>query len=229
MAARNGPGSRSHRRAQPARRCRVCSAQALGRTASVPRPSEIEVKAHTRRMSVPGGAGMDCWPLEAAPPVPCSPTRPRDQLLGTLPVRALCFRPLHRVAAWLSDQGLAVSPGISEALRGAVRSSILAHLERGGAAPLHETTCARPGVSRAGLAVDLGQQRRGLLHIDPSRSAEAAHKLFAEAVSIRSSHATEWRAVCWCGVGRVRGRPGEPDAMVRGMDRADRVDLPPQR
>ena len=35
---------------------------------------------------------------------------------------------------------------------------------------------------RAGPGCGPGQQRRGLLPIDPSRSAEAAHKLFAEAV-----------------------------------------------
>ena len=36
----------------------------------------------------------------------------RDQLLGPLPVEhCACFRPVQRVAAWMSAQGLTVSPG----------------------------------------------------------------------------------------------------------------------
>ena len=82
-------------------------------------------------------------------------------------------------------------------------------------------------------------------HIDPSRSAEAALELFAEGLldtvivcdrysaykrlaRLREGKVT--LAFCWSHYAprfyRVRGRPGETDGLVPGMDRADRGDLP---
>ena len=85
-------------------------------------------------------------------------------------------------------------------------------------------------------------------HIDPSRSAEAAHKLFAEAllytVIVCDRYSAYKRLARLLGglvtlaflLGsstarfyRVHGWPSEPDAMVPGMGRAHRVDLPAER
>ena len=85
-------------------------------------------------------------------------------------------------------------------------------------------------------------------HIDPSRSAEAALELFGEALLdtgivcdrysaykrlARLREGLVTLAFCWspstARLYRVRGRPGEPDAMVPGMGRADRGALPPER
>ena len=79
---------------------------------------EIEVKAHIRRIvRLRYRRGCDCAssPLEvAAPPVPR--LFPRTPYGTTVWARILferfaCFRPLRRVAAWLTDQGLAIAPG----------------------------------------------------------------------------------------------------------------------
>ena len=101
---------------------RVCSCCAKPYVANGERSStviEIEVKAHTRRIVRPRWRrNCDCAssPLEvSAPPVPrlFPNTSLRDQLLGTLhcSMHCACFRPLHRVGAWLCAQGLSVSPG----------------------------------------------------------------------------------------------------------------------
>ena len=79
---------------------------------------EIEVKAHTRRIVRPRWRrSCDCAssPIEvAASPAP----RLFDNTLYGISVwacflfeRYACFRPLNSVAAWLSDRGLAISPG----------------------------------------------------------------------------------------------------------------------
>ena len=81
-----------------------------------------------------------------------------------------CFRPVHRVAAWLSAQGLAVSPGtLADSLKRFVplfeplAEAILAHQNEAALRHADETILARPGTSRGRpveprLAVDLGQQ-----------------------------------------------------------------------
>ena len=79
---------------------------------------EIEVKAHTRRIVRPRWRrSCDCAssPIEvSASPAP----RLFDNTLYGISVwacflfeRYACFRPLNSVAAWLSDRGLAISPG----------------------------------------------------------------------------------------------------------------------
>ena len=104
----------------------------------------------------------------------------RDQLLGALPVRALCLLPPPapgcRVVLQPGAAGLAGDPGRQpEAVRAAVRAagrSDPCAPEQGGAAPCRRDRLARPGASRGRpvepcLAVGLGEQRRGLL---PHRS-----------------------------------------------------------
>ena len=79
---------------------------------------EIEVKTHKRVIRRPRwrqACGCASSPIEvSAPPAPR--LFPRT-LYGTsfwarfLFEHCACFRPLHRVAAWMSGQGLPVSPG----------------------------------------------------------------------------------------------------------------------
>ena len=104
--------------------------------------------------------------------------------------RYACLRPLHRVSSWLSDQGLPVSPGTLadsvhrfRPLFEPVGAAILAH--QNGASLRHaDETSWRVRALREGdgsgyawLWTSVG---RGAVyfHVDPSRSTEAAMKLF---------------------------------------------------
>ena len=104
-----------------------------------------------------------------------------------------CFRPLRRVAAWFSSQGLAVSPGTLAnsrkrfvALFGTLYEAILAHQNTAALRHADETSWrvqelrSEDCSSRAWLWTSVSSDAV-CFHIDPSRSAEAALKLFAEA------------------------------------------------
>ena len=102
---------------------------------------EIEVQAHKRVVRRPRWrrtCNCASLPMEvSAPPVP--------RLFATTPYgtsfwarflfeHCACFRPVHRVAAWMSGQGLAVSPGmLADSLKrfvplfGPLAEAILAH------------------------------------------------------------------------------------------------------
>ena len=103
-----------------------------------------------------------------------------------------CLRPLHRVAAWLGDQGLPVAPGtladsaprfmplfepLAEEIREYQNEAVMRHAD--------ETTWrvqalrAKGRSARAWLWASVGNDAV-YFHIDPSRSAEAAEKLFGE-------------------------------------------------
>ena len=157
---------------------------------------EIEVRAHRRvirRRRWRRTCDCASSPVEvSAPPAPRLFT---NTPYGTsvwsrfLFEHYACLRPLHRVAAWLSDQGLPVSPGtladsvprfvsLFEPLVEAIRA-------RQNAAPLRhadETTwrvqalrsSGRSG--RAWLWTSVSDDAT-CFHIDPSRSAEAAQTL----------------------------------------------------
>ena len=158
---------------------------------------EIEVSAYRRVIRRPRWrrtCGCASSPAEVtAPPVP--------RLFARTPCgtsvwarflfeRYACLRPLHRVCAWLSDQGLPVSPGtLADSVHcfgplfEPVGAAILAH--QNGAALRHadETNWrGRDGPGYAWLWTSVG---RGAVcfHVDPSRSAEAARKLFDGAMS----------------------------------------------
>ena len=188
----------------PPKDARVCSCCAKPYVANGERSStviEIEVKAHTRRIVRPRWRrNCDCAssPLEvSAPPVPrLFPRTPYGISFWArfLFEHCACFRPLHRVAAWLSDQGLAVSPGTLAntlkrfvALFEPVAEAILAHQNEAALRHADETTWRVQALreegrsSRAWLWTSVSNDAV-YFHIDPSRSAEAAHKLFAEAV-----------------------------------------------
>ena len=158
---------------------------------------EIAVKAHIRRIVRPRHRrGCDCAssPLEvtAPPPARLFPRTPYGVSVWAriLYERFACLRPLRRVAAWMADQGLAIAPGT-------MASSVRRFLPL--FAPLNEAILAyqnemavRHGDEtgwRIQSLSETGRSRRAWLwisvsadavyfHIDPSRSAEAAMKLF---------------------------------------------------
>ena len=107
-----------HSPPQDARVCSCCGKPYVANGELSSTVIEIEVKAHIRRIvRLRYRRGCDCAssPLEvAAPPVPR--LFPRTPYGTTVWARILferfaCFRPLRRVAAWLTDQGLAIAPG----------------------------------------------------------------------------------------------------------------------
>ena len=160
---------------------------------------EIEVQAHKRVIRRPRWRRTcECAssPMEvSAPPVP--------RLFATTPYgtsfwarflfeHCACFRPVHRVAAWMSGEGLSVSPGTLAnslkrfvALFDPLADAILAHQNEAALRHADETTWrvqelrGEDRSSRAWLWTSVSDDAV-YFHIDPSRSAEAAHKLFAE-------------------------------------------------
>ena len=254
----------------PPKEARVCSCcgkpyAAIG--ADISPLVEIDVKAHKRVIRRPRwrrACGCASSPIEvSAPPVP--------RLFRNTPYgisvwacvlfeRYACYRPLKRVAAWLSDRGLPISPGTlaDSMLRFVplfepVAGAILAHQDKAALRHADETSWrvqelrGEDRSSRAWLWTSVSSDAV-YFHIDPSRSAEAAEKLFAAALLhtvIVCDRYSAYKRLARLRGGlvtpcvllvsstarfyRVRGRPGQPDGMVPGMDRADRVDLPPER
>ena len=103
------------------------------------------------------------------------------------------YRPLRRVAAWFTSQGLAVSPGTLAnsrkrfvALFESLYEAILAHQNTAALRHADETSWRVQELrgddcsSRAWLWTSVSSDAV-CFHIDPNRSAEAALKLFAEA------------------------------------------------
>ena len=162
---------------------------------------EIEVKAHKRVIQRPRWRQTcECAssPMEvSAPPVPrLFP----GTLYGTsvwacfLFERFACLRPHNAVAAWLSDRGLAISPGtLADSLKrfvplfGPLAEAILAHQNKAALRHADETSWrvqelrGEDRSSRAWLWTSVSDDAV-CFHIDPSRSAEAALKLFADAL-----------------------------------------------
>ena len=162
---------------------------------------EIEVKAYKRVIRRPRWRRTcECAssPMEvSAPPVPRLFPR---ALYGTsfrarfLFEHCACFRPVHRVAAWMSGQGLAVSPGTLAnspkrfvPLLEPLAEAILAHQNKAALRHADETSWrvqelhGEDRSSRAWLWVSVSNDAVSF-HIDPSRSAEAAQKLFGDAL-----------------------------------------------
>ena len=160
---------------------------------------EIEVKAHKRVIRRPRWRRTcECAssPMEvSSPPVPR--LFPRT-LYGTsfwarfLFEHCACLRPLHRVAAWFSSQGLGVSPGtLADSLKRfvplfePVAKAILAHQNKAALRHADETGWRVQALrgedrsSRAWLWTSVSNDAVSF-HIDASRSAEAALELFAE-------------------------------------------------
>ena len=160
---------------------------------------EIEVKAH-RRVIRRGRWRRTCdcasSPVEVtAPPVPrlfFNTSYGVSVWSRVLYERYACLRPVHRVGAWLGDQGLPVAAGtladsvprfvplfepLGEAIRAHQNAAALRHAD--------ETTWrvqalrAQGRSARAWLWISVGNDAV-YFHIDPSRSAEAAQTLLGE-------------------------------------------------
>ena len=158
---------------------------------------EIAVKAHIRRIVRPRyRRGCDCAssPLEAIVPPPARlfPRTPYGISVWTriLYERFACFRPLRQVASWMADQGLAIAPGtMADSVRrflplfAPLAEAILAHqnamaVRHGDETGWRIQALSETGRSRrAWLWISVGKDAV-YYHIDPSRSAEAAKKLF---------------------------------------------------
>ena len=162
---------------------------------------EIEVKAHKRVIRRPRlRRTCQCAssPIEvSAPPVP----RLFDDTLYGITVwvcflyeRYARYRPLNAVAAWLSERGLAISPGtLADSVKRflplfePLAEAILAHQNRATVRHADETSWrvqefrGEERSSRAWLWTSVSSDAV-YFHIDPSRSAEAAYKLFAGTV-----------------------------------------------
>ena len=161
---------------------------------------EIEVKAYKRVINRPRfRRTCECAssPMEvSAPPVP----RLFANTLYGISVwacflfeRYACFRTLNGVAAWMSERGLAISPGTLANSRKrfvplfeTLYEAILAHQNTAALRHADETSWrvqelrGEDRSSRAWLWTSVSSDAV-FFHIDPSRSAEAALKLFAEA------------------------------------------------
>ena len=160
---------------------------------------EIEVKAHKRRIVRPRWRRTcECAssPREViAPPVP----RLFDRTPYGISVwsqylyeRYACFRPLKRVAAWMSDMGLSISPGtlgssvkpfvplfkpVAEAILDHQNMAAVRHGDETGwrVRSLRETG----GSARSWLWTSVTEDA-AFFHSDPSRSAEVAMRLFGD-------------------------------------------------
>ena len=197
---------------------------------------EIAVKAHVRRIVRPRyrrGCNCPSSPPEAIAPAPV-------RLFARTPYgisvwarilyeRFACFRPLRQVAAWMTDQGLAIAPGtLASSVRrfqplfAPLAEAILAH--QNGMAVRHgdETGWRIQALSetgrsrRAWLWISVGKDAV-YYHIDPSRSAEAAMKLFGSVKGtvflvcdryvayIKMARELDGKVIlCWCWVHQRR-------------------------
>ncbi len=110
--------------------------------------------------------------------------------------RFVCCRPLHRVAAWLADMGLTISPGtLADSIKRFVplfeplAEAILAHQNTAALRHADETSWRvqawreKGRSSRAWLWTSVSPDAV-YYHIDPSRSAEVAMKLFGSTQGI---------------------------------------------
>ena len=190
----------------PPKDARVCSCCGKPYVANGERSTtvvEIEVKAHTRRIVRPRWRrSCDCAasPFEVtAPPV----ARLFDNTPYGISVwvcllfeRYACCRPLHRVAAWLADMGMAISPGtLADSVKRFVplfeplAKAILAHQNQAVLRHADETTWRVQALrengrsSRAWLWTSVSDDAV-YFHIDPSRSAEVAMMLFGAVKNI---------------------------------------------
>ncbi len=197
---------------------------------------EIAVKAHIRRIVRPRyrrGCGCPSSPPEAVAPPPA-------RLFARTPFgisvwarilyeRFACFRPLRQVAAWMTDQGLAIAPGtmadsvrrfqplfapLAEAILARQNEMAVRHGDETGwrIQALSETGRSR----RAWLWISVGKDAV-YYRVDPSRSAEAAMKLFGSvkgtvflvcdryAAYIKMARELDGKVIlCWCWIHQRR-------------------------
>ena len=198
---RPGLGEKKERRNPPkaARTCSCCGKPYVANGERSTSLVEIEVKAHIRRIVRPRWRrGCDCAssPLEVTAP-------PLARLFDNTPYgisvwtrflfeHCACLRPLCRIADWMGDQGLAISPGtLADSIKRFVPlfdplyEAILAHQNKAALRHADETgwrvqEYRRNGrSSRAWLWISVSGDAVYYL-IDPSRSAKVAKSLFGD-------------------------------------------------
>ena len=181
-----------------ARLCACCAKPYVANGERVSELIEIEVKAHVRRIvRRRWRAACECDSSRGEVIAPAPPRLFVGTAFGIsvwaryLHERYASHRPCRQVAVWLTDQGLAVSPGTLAdstqrfvALFEPLHDAILAHQNQARVRHADETSWRIQA-----LGADGGSRRAWLwtsvssdavwFHIDPSRSAEAARKLFA--------------------------------------------------
>ena len=185
-----------------ARVCAGCGKPYVANGARVSSLVEIEVSAHKRVIRRPRwrrGCACASSPAEvSAPPAPrlfAGTPYGTSVWVRLLFERYACFRPLRRVAAWLSDQGLPISAGTLgdsthrfTPLFDPLAAAILARQNESALRHGDETTWRVQSLreqgrsSRAWLWTSVSTDSV-YFHIDPSRSAEVAMKLFGAAGS----------------------------------------------
>ena len=180
-----------------ARNCTACGNPYVANGAGESSLLEIEVRAHRRVIRRPRWrrtCGCASSPTEvSAPPAPR--LFPNTAYGTSVWSRFLfehyaCLRPLHRVAAWLGDQGLPVAAGtlansvprfvplfepLAEAIRVHQNDAALRHADETGWRIQALRGEGRSG--RAWLWASVNEDS-AYFHIDASRSAEAAQRLF---------------------------------------------------
>ena len=159
---------------------------------------EIEVKAHKRVIHRPRWRRTcECASSPGEVSAPPAPRLFPRTLYGIsfwarfLYEHCACLRPVHRVAAWFSNQGVPVSPGtLADSLKRfaplfePLFEAILAHQNNSGLRHADETSWrvqelrCQDRSNRAWMWTSVSGDAV-CFHIDPSRSAEAARKLFA--------------------------------------------------
>ena len=180
--------------------CSGCGKAHVANGADVSTLVEIHVAAHRRVIRRPRWRrSCECVasPLEvSAPPAPrlfVDTPYGISSWARFLFERYGCFRPLERVAAWLSDQGLPVSPGtLADSVQRfavlfePVAQAILAHqngaaVRHGDETGWHVQSLREQGrSSRAWLWTSVSDDAV-YFHIDRSRNAEVARTLFGDA------------------------------------------------
>ena len=190
-----------HNPPEDERVCSCCGKPYAAIGAEISPLVEIDVKAYKRVIRRPRWRRTcDCASSPREVSAPPAPRLFRNTPYGVsvwvcvLFERHACYRPLKRVAAWLSDRGLPISPGTlaDSMLRFVplfepVADAILAHQSKAALRHADETGWRVQALretgrsSRAWLWTSVSSDAV-YFHIDPSRSAEAAEKLFAEAV-----------------------------------------------
>ena len=183
-----------------ARVCACCGKPYVANGARVSSLVEIEVSAHRRVIRRPRwqrGCKCASSPVEvSAPPVPrlfAGTSFGTSVWARFLFERYACFRPLRRVAAWLSDQGLPVSAGtLGDSMHrftplfDPVAAAILSRQNEAALRHGDETTWRVQSLreqgrsSRAWLWTSVSTDSV-YFHVDPSRSAGVAMKLFGGA------------------------------------------------
>ena len=189
-----------HNPAADERVCSDCGKPYVANGSDTSELIEVSVKAHTRVIARPRWRrSCDC---EAAPPEVSAP--PVARLFANTPYgtsvwarflyeRYACLRPLNRVADWLTGQGLAISAGtLADGARRLaplfepLSAAILARQNEARLRQGDETAWRiralgeAGGSSRAWLWIGVCEDAV-CFHVDPSRSAAAAAKLFGDA------------------------------------------------